>query len=97
MILFIVEYDDFYGDISIFDSLDKAKQDIIKYIKNFSGLSGWNLEEIIKAFQETAEIYGFSNWEEGFMKCEYKDIPNYLGNFFASIKAIQLNKSIWDY
>lgn len=96
MILYQLIYDGWHPNVSIFSTLEKAKKDIINYIK--SDMEGeccdWELEKVREAFEETAEIFGFSDWEEGFLKCPYNKINNYLGDF-ARIKAITLDKSIW--
>lgn len=96
MTVYVVQYDSWLEKISVFSTLEKAKEDIIKYVKNYQHMEWhWNLEELQRTFEEvTAELFGFDSWEEGFMLCDYDQIDNYLGDF-ASIKKITMNENTW--
>jgi hypothetical protein len=94
MTLYLVQYDSWNKNVSIFSTFEKAKEDIIDYVKNGNDW-GWNLEDVQIAFEEvTAELFGFDTWEEGLRLCDYDRIDEFLGDF-ASIKKIIVDKSMW--
>ena len=94
MTLYAVQYDSWGGTISIFSTFEKAKEDIINYVK--SGVEFiWDLERVIAAFEEaTADLFGFNTWEEGLRLCDYDRIDEFLSDF-ASIEEITVDKSLW--
>lgn len=82
------------SEASIFSTFEKAKEDIINYVK--SGVEFvWNLERVVTAFEEaTTDLFGFDTWEEGLRLCDYDRIDEFLGDF-ASIEKITVDKSMW--
>ena len=100
MYIFLVQYDDFGRNTSVFSSFDKAKKDVINYVNNgdVQSISDWSfeeLEELKKDWDEIAKSSGFDNWEQGILYCPYKKINMYLGEF-VRIEKVQVNKSIWE-
>ena len=94
MTLYLVQYDSWGCEVSVFSTFEKAKEDIIDYVKSGKDWN-WNLEEVQRAFEEvTTELFGFDTWEEGFRLCDYNRIDEYLGDF-ASIEKIVVDESIW--
>lgn len=93
MILYVVQYYS-WNRISIFSTFEKAKEDIINYVKNGEDLYR-DLEDVQAAFKRvTTELFGFDTWEEGFRFCDYDRIDEFLGDF-ASIEKIVVDESIW--
>ena len=94
MTLYLVQYDSWGCEVSVFSTFEKAKEDIINYVK--SGVEFiWDLERLIAAFEEvTADLFGFDTWEEGLKLCDYDRIDEFLGDF-ASIEKITVDKSLW--
>ena len=94
MTLYLVQYDSWGGSASVFSTFEKAKEDIINYVRNGVDFS-WNLEDVQAAFEEiTTEFFGFDTWEEGLRLCDYDRIDEFLGDF-ASIEKIVVDKSMW--
>jgi hypothetical protein len=94
MILYSVQYDSWGLNVSIFSTFEKAKEDIINYVKKGVDFR-WNLDDVQIAFEEaTTELFGFDTWEEGLKACDYNRIDNFLGNF-ARIEKIEVDKSMW--
>ena len=94
MVLYLVQYDSWGGTASVFSTFEKAKEDIINYVKNGVDFE-WNLEGVVAAFEETtADLFGFDTWEEGLKLCDYDRIDEFLGDF-ASIEKITIDKSLW--
>lgn len=95
MTLYLVQYDSWGDSASVFSTFEKAKEDIINYVKNGVDFA-WNLEDVQNAFEEiTAEFFGFDTWEEGLRLCDYDIIDDFLGDF-ASIEKITVDKSMWE-
>ena len=94
MTLYLVQYESWGRNASVFSTFEKAKEDIINYVKNGVDFE-WDLERVIAAFEEaTTDLFGFDTWEEGFMLCDYDRIDDFLGDF-ASIEKITVDKSMW--
>ena len=94
MILYLVRYDSWGGTASVFSTFEKAKEDIINYVKNGVDFD-WDLEGVIAAFEETTtDLFGFDTWEEGLRLCDYDRIDEFLGDF-AEIEKITVDKSMW--
>ena len=94
MTLYLVQYDSWDCNASVFSTFEKAKEDIINYVKNGEDLY-WDLEDVQRAFEEaTADLFGFDTWEEGLRLCDYDRIDEFLGDF-ASIEKITVDKSLW--
>ena len=94
MVLYLVQYDSWDCNASIFSTFEKAKEDIIDYVKSGVELI-WDLERVVAAFEEvTTEFFGFDTWEEGLRLCDYDRIDEFLGDF-ASIEKITVDKSLW--
>lgn len=94
MVLYVVQYDSWDSTISVFSTFEKAKEDIINYVKNGVDFA-WDLAGVIAAFEETtADLFGVDTWEEGLMLCDYDRIDEFLGDF-ASIERITVDKSMW--
>lgn len=94
MTLYLVQYDSWGSSASVFSTFEKAKEDIINYVKSGADFA-WDLEDVQNAFEEiTAEFFGFDTWEEGLRLCDYDRIDEFLGDF-ASIEKITVDKSMW--
>lgn len=94
MTLYLVQYDSWDSSASVFSTFEKAKEDIINYVKRGVDFV-WDLEDVQNAFEEiTAEFFGFDTWEEGLRLCDYDRIDEFLGDF-ASIEKITVDKSMW--
>ena len=94
MTLYLVQYDSWGCSTSFFSTFEKAKEDIIDYVKSGAELI-WDLERVVAAFEEaTADFFGVGTWEEGLMFCDYDRIDEFLGDF-ASIEKITVDKSMW--
>ena len=95
MTLYLVQYDSWGCNASVFSTFEKAKEDIINYVKNGRDFA-WDLEDVQAAFEEvTADFFGFDTWEEGLRLCDYDRIDEFLGDF-ASIEKIVVDKSMWE-
>lgn len=95
MILYLVQYDSWDRSVSVFSTFEKAKKDIINYVKNGIDIY-WDLEDVQAAFEKiTTEFFGFDTWEEGLKLCDYDRIDEFLGDF-ASIEKITVDKSLWE-
>lgn len=93
MTLYAVQYDS-WDSVSVFSTFEKAKEDIVNYVKNGEDWY-WNLGVVQTYFEEkTTELFGFDTWEEGLMLCDYDRIDEFLGDF-ASIEKITVDKSMW--
>ena len=94
MVLYVVQYESWGGNASVFSTFEKAKEDIINYVKNGVDFT-WDLAGVVAAFEETAaDLFGVDTWEEGFRLCDYDRIDDFLGDF-ASIEKITVDKSMW--